>query len=219
MSESVESIVEGLKDEKKFDLKKALEKTTYPTGEVTVYLDGYKAYEIHEIAEKLLDLRVRSAELAAQHNGGITDSPEKEEVDSQIEALEAREKELIEEVKKSGLTFHMRGVAPAVWRAIDKKWRAKIRPDSQSEFDINEANMERNERVNNDTIAHAIVKVVAADGSVDASGWTEEQAGELFGVLLQPEWLKLKNLADKLTFAETLFEQTVETDADFLPQP
>lgn len=209
-------IVEELKSPGKFDLKAALAKTSYPTEDVTIYLDGDSTHERNLVLDVIADLEIKSESLSAKAQGSMVDDPEKEEVDETIGLLEKRAEELLETVRSSALTFTLRGVAPKQWRLIDKEARRKIKPATKSEDDQFEAQLLRNERVNVELIALGTVKITDAEGNVDSSRLSVENSQTLFDNLLEGEWVKLKNAIENLTFAHTLFQNVALQDADFL---
>lgn len=216
MTQTPEAIVEDLKSETKFDLRSALSKTSYPTDDVTVYLDGHKAHELNLVLDEISELEHNAKKLSAASNGTIVDDPAKEEVDERIEALKERELELIKEIRDSALTFTVRGVAPSQWRILDKEARRKIKPNTKSEDDVFEAQLERNEYVNVGLLALGCVKITNAAGQVDSSALSRESAQTVFDTLIEPEYVKLKEAVENLTFAHTLFQRVAMQDADFL---
>jgi hypothetical protein len=211
-----EAIVEDLKSVEKFDLRSVLTKASYPTEDVSVYLDGNKAHELNIVLDLIDAKEAQAEELSAGKNGSIADSPEKEAVLEDIEALKRRETVLLKEIADSRLTFTLRGVAPTQWRLVDKEARRKIKAASKSEDDQYEAQLERNEYVNVELLALATVQITAADGQVDKSKLSHEDAQKLFDVLLESEYMKLKQTVENLTFAHTLFNNVTLQDADFL---
>lgn len=216
MTNTPEAIVEDLKSVEKFDLRSALQKTSYPTDDVTVYLDGHKAHELNLVLDEIDELEGKALSLSAAVSGGIVDDPEKEAVDEQIAALKERELELLKEIRDSALTFTIRGVAPTQWRILDKEARRKIKPASKSEDDQFEAQLDRNEYVNVGLLALGCVKITNAAGQSDTSALKREDAQTLFDSLIEPEFVKLKNAVENLTFAHTLFQNVAMQDADFL---
>lgn len=150
------------------------------------------------------------------------------DVDAKV--LEATLASELAELDKTVLTFHLRGLAPAQWRLIHKGGRKEIKEpvrkhyergeDGDEEFqaDIVERNIERNAWINNSCIASAIIKVENRDGEVDTSVWSAEDVGHIYDTYLESEYEKLKATMESLTFANTLFQQAVQQDADFLPK-
>jgi len=212
-------IVADMKSVGKFDLSAALKKTSYPTQDVTVYLDGHKAHELNVLLDEVSELEHKAVGYSALAQGSMTDAPEKEDVEAEIAELKARELELIEAIRDSALTFSMRGLAPAQWRLIDKDARRKIKAASKSEDDVLEAQLERNKAVNIEIVARSTVKITDAQGNEDTSALTVETVEQLFDALLEPEWLKLQDTAQNLTFANTVFQNVAMQDADFLSKP
>lgn len=213
---TAEALVEDLKAPGKFDLRSALTKTSYPTDEVTIYLDGDATHERNLVLDMIEELQEKSEGLSAAKNGGIADDPEKATVDELIVNLEARAEELLEQVRSSALKFTLRGVAPSQWRIVDKEARRKIKANTKSEEDQLEAQLERNEYVQVELLTKATVKITDAAGNEDTSALKREDAQTLFDTLLESEWIKLKNGYENITFAHALFNNVVLQDADFL---
>lgn len=213
---TADALVEDLKSPGKFDLRSALTKTSYPTDEVTIYLDGDATHERNLVLDMIEELQRKAEGLTAEKTGGITDDPEKETVDALIVNLEAREKELLAQVRASALKFTLRGVAPSQWRIVDKEARRKIKPLTKSEEDMLEASLERNEYVQVELLTKATVKITDANGNEDTSALKREDAQTLFDTLLESEWIKLKDAYENITFAHALFNNVVLQDADFL---
>lgn len=213
---AAQSIVEQMKSEESFDLADALDGVSYPTEDVTVYLDGAKAHELNLVLDMIAELEIKSENESAAKNGTIADDPAKEQTDKDIEALKAREVVLISEITSSALTFKLRGVAPEVWRIIDKEARRKIKPDTKSEDDQLEAQIERNKYVNVHLLSKGTVQITNAKGQTDKRALKPDDAQKLFDRLIEPEFLKLKDAISNLTFAHTLFQNVAMQDADFL---
>ena len=244
-------IAEGLKSEKTFDARKAVTGATYPTDFIDVYSDAQLAHELNILANEAAKARYladsiaagwakKQQELAAQdqgveaeaYTGNGTEAPTWETANAEAVSLETQVAELVSDLQRSVLTFHVRGLAPAQWRLIHKKWRKEIKPparknfpnteDGEEEFELatHERNIERNDAVNLDTIASAITKVVRkADGSEDTNVWTVDDVRNIFDAYLESEFDKIKNLVQQLTYANNLFSIAVEKDADFLSKP
>ena len=79
-----------------------------------------------------------------------------------------------------------------------------------------EAQLERNKAVNIEIVAKGTVKVTDANGDVSEGAVTVEAAEQLFDALLEPEWMKLQETIQNLTFANTVFQNVAMQDADFL---
>jgi hypothetical protein len=216
LSQTPEEIVEDLKTSETFDLVSVLTDVSYPSEDVKVYLNGAKAHELNTL-EAELEVLERSSE-AAGNDGGIAESPEKQEFDAQIEVLKERKKAVIEEIRKSALTFTLRGIAPEQWRIIGKTWRHKIKPASKSEDDIIDCENLRNVKINAELLSKCIVKVTNASGGVSNGAVTVEAAEKLYDTLLDSEYDRLFNTATNLTFANGLFHNAIAGDADFLSE-
>ena len=95
-------VVAEMKSAGKFDLSAALKKTSYPTQDVTVYLDGYKAHELNVLLDEVSELEHKAVGYSALGQGAMVDAPEKEAIDAEIAELKARELELIKEISRFG---------------------------------------------------------------------------------------------------------------------
>lgn len=215
--EAANAKVEELKAEESFDLADVLKGASYPTDEVSIFLDGEKAHELNVVLDEISELARQAVQYTAGQNGGVADSPEKEELDEQIEELEVRQKQLIADVLKSRLTFTVRGAAPEQWKLIIKKWTRKSKKAADIE-DEQERIDWANEKIDAELLSKTIVKIVTADGKVQNSGITQEKVEALRGTVLQSEFAKLQEAANALTFANGLFHNAIASDADFLSQ-
>jgi hypothetical protein len=205
--EELTGLVDEMKSEESFNLLDAVQEVSYPTGSVVVYTNGELAVELNDLIAE----RGAIEAIEAQQGAQSLSNPELADLDIAIADLK-------EEIHASQLTFHMRGVAPAVKRAIAKKARAKFKvPKNADEFERNELWLEENDWTTYEIIAHAITKVVNAKGAVDKSGKRNEDVRALSERLAESEFQKLDLLCAKLSSASQLFSETL--DADFLPKP
>lgn len=203
MSEEVSALVDEMKSEESFDLLAAVQDVAYPTGQAVIYLNGQLAQEYND-AKAELDL------LKAEESQGIAD-PEQAELQEKLDTLLA-------EIRKSALTFHMRGVAPAVKKAISAKARAQFKiPKQADEDEKNEIWLKENAWITNELIRHSIVKVVNAKGQVATKAYENADIQKLADTLIESEFSKLDALCAKLSQASYLFSESL--DADFLQKP
>lgn len=228
--EQIEAKVEELKAPETFDVRAALSGQTYPTQKVKVFVNAALAHEMNVLAEDAARLRWEADKLMKDYDGIAQPEGYVEKIED-AEAAEARVAELLAEVQRSAMTFTLRGLAPAQFRLIDKKWRKHIKPpvrknyapdadgEEEYELEIFERNMARNESVNHDCIASSIVKVENAAGQADTSVWKHDDVKNLFDTLLETEYEKLRLAFQDMTFAHTLFNKAIEEDADFLSKP
>lgn len=242
--ESAQAVAEDLKSPATFDVQKALTGQTYPTDKVTVFINAALAHTMNIEADEAAKLAFEASQLEAQAQAMLladTGIGEPEGYAEKVgeaaakaqeaEAAEARVAKLIEQVKASALTFHLRGLAPKQVELIDKKCRKAIKPparknygqdeDGQEEYELEvfERNRDRNQLVNHECIASAIVKVENSNGETDAKVWKAADVESLQDTILETEYEKLRLMMQDLSFAHTLFNRAVEQDADFLSKP
>lgn len=226
-----EEIAEEMLSKDTFNAMDAVKDVSYPTDSVRVYTQGALAHEMNELIHQAEQIRLEAKGYSAAVLKQMADDPKMDELLEEADALDARVQEILKQVVDSALTFHVRGISPVQLRLIDKKWRKAIKPpvrknyedtpegEEEYELEILERNIERNNKVNSDVIACSIVKVVNGKGQEDTKAWTVAKAEKLFDSLLESEWYKIKRLAEDLTGAHTLFNNTVTQDADFLSKP
>jgi hypothetical protein len=216
-TELAEAKAEEMKAEGTFDLASALKGTSYPTDDASIFLDGESAHALNMALNEIAELGFRSAGLTAEKNGGITDDPEKEEIDAQIAELEAEQRELIAAVSESRLTFKLRGVAPKAWKLIIKSWNRKSKAEAKEHGMDEEERVDwANDKINAELIAKSIVSITDAKGNVQKGAVKIETVEDLQGSVLQSEFAKLLDTANSLTFANGLFANAIAADADFL---
>lgn len=219
-TELAEAKVEELKAEGSFDLASALKGTKYPTDDVTVFLDGEAAHELNMVLAEISELGFKAQDASVANSGGITDSPEKVELDEQIAELEERQKELIADVLESALTFKIRGLAPKVWKLIIKSWTRKSKAHAKENgLDEEERIDWANDKINAELISKTIVQITDASGNVQKGAVKIETVEELQETVLQSEFAKLLDTANNMTFANGLFTNAIAADADFLSKP
>ncbi len=233
-------IAEALMAPETFDARAAVTDATYPTDSIDVYSDAALAHKLNVVANEAAKARYL-AELIKQKfeastnktiEDSLEDAPGWREADFEARKLEAKVAGLVSDLQKTVKTFHLRGLAPAQWRLIDKKWRKAIKPparknypqteegEEEYELEIYERNLARNAALNNDQIASALIKVVRKhDGATDNSVWKHADVAVLNDSYLESEYDKLKNLMIQLTYANNIFQIAVEQDADFLSKP
>ena len=242
----IEEHVEELKSPKTFSAKAAVNETTYPEDSVDVYADAKTAHRVNILANDAAKLRynadlIKNRYIAEQqpdaagvedevYTGDGTEAPGWEAADAEAKVAEQELADAIPALQATMLTFHLRGLAPELWRLIHKAGRKEIKEpvrkhfekgeDGDEEFqtEIVERNIERAAWINNSCIASAIVKVTNAQGEEDTEVWKVQDVAHVYGTYLESEYEKIKAMMETLTFANNLFQMAVQQDADFLPK-
>lgn len=244
-------MAEELKSEKTFDARAAVTGATYPQDSIDVYADAKLAHELNVATHEAVKARhfaesIKSSYIRVQTELGLveqtvedetpaidgTKAPGYDEADKEASDLEAGIPPLLEKLRETVLTFHLRGLAPEQWRLIHAKWRKEIKPPARKNFELTEEGEEEFQRVTyerdlarlaaikEDTIASSITKVVRKhDGATDTSVWKQPDVKNINDLYLESEFDKLETLVAQLTWAKNLFQIAVEQDADFLSKP
>jgi hypothetical protein len=192
VADEILKIAESAQSQGVFNLSEVVKGRGYPTKEATIYLDGAAAFELAELNDIM----------KYDFDG-----------DSMIEN-ENKAKEIAERIKKSAITFVMRGVSQKIVEDTIKQTNLKYPPEAG-----------RNEASDNpewvkyyiaSLIAQNIVKVIDANGNVDDHVYTAEEMLDIRESIATDSWNTLVENMQKLTLASGYFEQL--TDAGFLPK-
>lgn len=194
--------VMNAKEQGTFNLDEFVQGRGFPRDTVTVFTDEDAGYDYTAVQKRLTDL--------AQDKDALDKrSSEYKEKQVEFKELEAKAAELLERIKASALTFHLRGIAPGHIKKINKDVLAEA---EKEEWDESHAGSVSSWRI----IAAHIIKAVNAAGDEDKSKFTEERVENLEMVLPESEWTKLDRKCMDLSFKSTYFDSVV--DAGFLPR-
>jgi hypothetical protein len=219
LTKNPEEYAEELKNVETFDLNSALTGVTRPKDEITVYTDGERAHQLEEVLSAISVLSQEKVTLPA--TGGITGNPRADEIDQEVADLEEVSALLIQELRDSSLTFHLRGLAPKQTKLIVKQWDRKIKPESKNptEDELAEVNEVRMEKINAELIAKCTFKVVKGDGAEHTGAVSIETVENLRDEINSGEYNRLVTLANNLSVGHGLFHNMLAADADFLSKP
>lgn len=253
MSTSIEQHVEELKSPKTFNARAAVNQTTYPTDTVDVYSDAEAAHKINILANDAAQARYNAQLIfdkcksnalakALENQTAVSEDPELEatavaladptfaKADVEASDLEQGLAAALPALRATMLTFHLRGLAPALWRLIHKSGRKEVKEPVRKHFEkgedgdeafqveLVERSIDRTNWINNSCIASAIIKVTNAEGEEDNGVWSAEDVANVHDHYLESEYDKIKRTMESLTFANNLFQIVVEKDSDFLPK-
>lgn len=184
---------------KTFSVLDAIKGRAYPTDEVTVYYDTAAVYRLKGLENQRLAL-----DMAANN---AKEGDEANEFDAKIAELDAKIEAVRAEVEASGVTFEMRGFAPAVRDSLVDQARADFKVEEV--LDGTDAGNWLNARA----ISESIIRAKAADGSVDEHRWSVDEVEEMRHFLVPEEFAKVLGLTLLLSY--TAFEFDARTSADF----
>ena len=173
-----------------FDIFEVAQGRSYPQDVVDVYLD--------------LDAAFQAAKVEKQ----IAVEPDTEVVTT----LEVERKALLEKVKASRLTFHLKGLSQKAVRAIEVQADSKFGTD-----ELNKEGKPFNEKIlwrNYAWLASHIAAVYNAKDERDERVWTSEDVLNLVELIPEESSNKLMKAMQDLTFRALYFEQA-EVSPDF----
>lgn len=162
---------------------------TYPQDILDVYLDHGAAHQAH-----VLELRIARE----------TDT-------EKVNALDAERNALLEKVKASRLTFHLKGLSAKAIKAVEDQADAKFGMDDTKD---GRPHTEKNIWRNFSWLASHIADVYNANDERDSRVWDFESVSQLANVLPGEEFDRLMNAMQELTFRARYFEQ-VQVNPDF----
>ena len=191
-AEQILKIVETSQSQGVFNLSEVIKGRGYPTKEATIYLDSDTAFQLAELNDLM---------------NGYLDEEE-------LAQNELKTQELAEKLKKSAVTFVMRGVSQKIVEDVIKKTNEKHPPEDGRREATD--NPEWVKYYISALVAQNIVKVIDADDNVDEHVFTTEEMLEMRELVAADSWNVLVETMQKLTLASGYFEQL--TDAGFLPR-
>lgn len=190
----VDAAVAAATSEDTFDALAFFSGAALPEATVTVYADAQSAYRLAE-----LDRKQREQALAEEEDGiGITDA---------VEYIDPDEiAELTTKLKASAINFKLRGLAPVVRDAIERKARAS------NPYTEGADNTEYAEDFNGNLIANTIVSVSNAKGTVDKNKWDAARV-LAWGQVAQPsEFDKLFTGVYRVNYIGDAIDRAVSAD-------
>jgi hypothetical protein len=184
--QEVVDLVERAQSKGTFKLEEVIKGQGHPEDIVEVYLNSDAGYKLSKLSDELAS----------------TVNPE------ELVRLEAEADALKAEILKSKLVFHMRGIDQSAIELIEKQAQEanKNNPDEDAWIIDYFCAL----------IASNVFKVEDADGNVDDSVFTIEDAKKWRGSFPIEAWSALTETMQKLTLATGYFKGL--TDAGFLPK-
>lgn len=185
-------LVEASQIQGVFNLSEVIKGRGYPTKNAVIYLDGESAFQLSELNSEMNDFHSQQ----------------------ELDEMQKKAEELAEKVKKSAITFVMRGVSQKIVEDVIKKTNEKYPPEKG-----------RNEASDNpdwvkyyiaNLVALNIVKVIDSEGNVDNSTYTADALLEIRDSIPADAWNVLVETMQKLTLASGYFDEL--TDEGFLPK-
>lgn len=202
MSDIVEQVEKAVES---FDLTEFVTSTTaVPQDTVTVYTDVQGAYEIDQLKREH-EAAVLTADKDNKAPKGITDEP-----DSIIEDFEERVEAILERIKGTALTIHMRAVNEPERRVIVKGVYKDIKSDkNMTEEERGEAEVRREEESLLRWYAASVTKIERADGAV-IDKVEVDHLRTLRDALYDSEWAKIRQMFEQLSFASHLVDRAID---------
>lgn len=191
----IEDVMTELGDPETFDVLEFVNGSATPVREVVVYTNADAVLKLGTIFNK------EEARTQAVKDGEVLSLADDYEVTDEDEV-----NALYEELTKTALTFHLKGLAPKVIDAMEKHLRAT------HDYKEGKENEAYNEAVNMELIARSITSVDRADGTTNSNPWTAEMADDLAVSLYPTELQKLFNAVAEVTYIGNAFHQVAKTD-------
>jgi hypothetical protein len=195
MAINTDELVEAATSKETFDVFAFVEGTNTPSDKVTVYTDADAALRL----ARIFVAEAEREELQKAEGIGLADETGPVADEDEIT-------ELHERLVASGLTFHLKGLAPKAREAIEKNLKATTNYREGAE------NEEYIDALNNTIIAKSIISVENAAGAIDERKWTPEQVGIFNETLYASEANKLFGLAAEINYVGAIFDRAVNAD-------
>jgi len=185
-------------DQETFDVLDFVTGDLTPQDTVKIYTDRAAGWDLNKLVS-----REKAIEDAAEKDG-LSIADEADWVDpEELAAVQAR-------VEAGALTFHLKALAPALKKAINKNLRATHSYKEGGDYNDNAAFFDA---LTFELMSRTIVKAVRADGKTDAT-WPIAKLEKLQGVLDEAEFGRLDVAVFSINAEGDLYEAAVS--ADFL---
>lgn len=204
-----EAVAESMNPEE-FDVLDYLDEGRVAEDKVTIYTDLPSARQLAELmAEREQEIAKQRAEAARLAKAGESpvlglDEVPEEDLDT---VYDDAINEIVEELEKTKLVFHMKSVAPSLVRAINKNYDAKKEKDLDP---IEDAKYE--DKRTSDILSRAIDHVVRGDGSVDPKPWDAERLAKAEVKLYSEQSARLLSALYDMVYAGSYFERALTAD-------
>lgn len=203
-SDNVIEAVETALNPDTFDVMAYVAGQEVSTEEISIYVNVKSARRLEALVEKRAEEIYNRRELekiGAISSLSIADADEDTEYDDEIN-------ELLAELENSALIFEIQTVAPALVRAITKKYVATY-PKNGSE----QEQLEHDEKMNADILRRAIKSVRPASSAVaDTSEWSIEKLLEFEPTLYPEQGAKLITALHSIIYTGQVFEEALTAD-------
>lgn len=199
--DEVKEVVEAAKAPGTFNIVNLLRERAYPEQSVTVYVDEALAYAGSEIDERI----------------AVTKD------DAEVEELNNKRDEIIEQLKKSGVTFHIKGIAESRRNDLLKQAKKKYPIEYTREANPLTGDFVREEKPSperdelfTDLLWQAsIIRIEDAEGNVQETiGFTD--VSNMRSMLPLASTARVTEAIEKLRVATAVFMH--EVNEDFLPK-
>lgn len=201
--EKVQENVEAALDVETFDVLSYLEDQPVAEDEVTIYTHVGKSRKLSGLLAQRRELIAERKDLEKKmdiSSLSIADEEYDTEMDDEIN-------ELIAELEKSGLTFSIQTVPPALIRAVEAEGVAKAQKTWTEEQKAS-----HQEKTTASILARAIVKVTRGDGAVDNNPWDGERLLEAEKTLYVEQGQRLVGALYDMVYTGRVFEEALSVD-------
>lgn len=199
----VEAAVEAALNPETFDAMDYLKQQPVAVDTVDIYVDVAKARRVAKLlserGEYLAERRAR--EKAGKANDlSIGDADEDTEFDDEINSL-------LEDLEATKMIYHIQSVAPALRKAIEKKYAATTDKEWSAE------ELETHERKSvADVLGRAISHVELPNGAVDNAKYTPKRLMDLEDNLYEEQGAKLITALWAMVHTGQIFDEVISAD-------
>lgn len=208
--EKFEAIANEVLNPEEFSVLDYLDNLTVANDTVSIYTDLAGSRELARLMEeRALEVeQIRKARATAKkadiESLSIAETNDDDEDTQYDEAINA----LVAQLEKTKLTFHLKSVAPALVRAINKSYDAKKGSDLTEEEDN-----KYEDRRTSDILSRAIEYVTLGDkGAEDRRPWDAERLSALEERLYKEQSARLLTGLYDMVFAGEYFERAITAD-------
>ncbi len=208
--ETVEAYVEKALDPETFVLEDFLDDIPVAQDTLEIYTDVGRCRKLNKLLEDRADelARRREAEKKGKKsNLSLTDDEEDTEFDTEIN-------ELVEELEKTKLIFHLQSVAPELRKAVEQSYDAKRKAHLEQfpEEDREARAEDYSQKKNADILSRAIAGVSKGSGAVDTQEWSADRLIAVEKKLYEQQGQRLIGGLWDMVYTGDVFDKALTAD-------
>lgn len=198
-----------------FDLATWLDDAQTPEDTVVIYRDGVRLRELKELTDFVQGVDEMRA-INQKKDKRAEPTSIADEADDKADAAREQIVILREELAKTALTFHLKGMSPGEREILSKSIAGKLKKKAPTEDEDGHAggvdHPDFQAKFTFDLVARSIVKIVNAHGAVDDKKKKASDIELMKSKLGAAEWVRLSNAVYDITYMAYDVDKLINSD-------